>query len=848
MAFAFSPLAFGWQYIVAATIEGIPVVFTESATGKSLPTGYTSEDASLIVEGSAEVGQTVDRDSGIGVGLPFTIRLQDTDTVRSYVKRWTYEARLTADLAHNATTVTVDSTSGWPSSGAIYIGNERITYTGKGATTFTGATRGVVGYAYAHKADKVGALVTSSPRYMRGREVKVYVLPVDPTGYVTGSALLDDAMMVWRGHISSGPHRAGVQWQMEALSIDRKLARPLAAKISGRITSTEFRTNVSKQATVDLVVSAYRDDMSTLVFKHEISFAPFAALDEDALYSPSKIRAAIVDGFAAAVTNKSATADLDALEFIYEKAPYDPNDPYAGKPLAEFWWRIGIGIKYDANIRWVKVGGSFFGAALSGSTWVMIHPPASQTRVVKIPEWKGLTPDPTRPGLQKTPAPTIVLDAGSASDIPSAGVVEVDGQRYTYGLKASAGASVYLGKLTANDKGATGDLLGKQATIILEDSGSPSAVALKMIESSGTSSLRGSSDTLQAGQGYAIDDDAVNESQIGDVLDGGSAGSLTLTIDGADASLVDHLGGLMSITQTAIVARQDTSATNRAIKISAVHTTAGGAAHTATINDSHLLTRTGEPVAPQRAKVAPNIIEIGSTRSEDRQVFNDHGAIAAQGANKHEITIPTAELETLGDVAPYWAALRFADVQAQIVALRVVPWLDVDVGDVVKLSLTHPALWSYSAGAPGYSGQGRILGKAIDLASSAMTLTVLIDGIVAGATLCPSAEVSALAGTAANPSTVDIDTKFEPLISKAISEAGGNIRLIHYRPGQAEDAANYIEVSAATVTSGVCRLTVASISAGSIVINDTRLTWPETANASDYQSQYMHVGDGSRWL
>jgi len=860
MVTAFSPLEFGWQYIVAATIEGVPIVFTESATGKTLPTGYTAEDPSLIIEGSAEVGQTVDRKLGIGVGLPFTLRLQDTETVREWIGRWSYEARLTSDLASDGATVTVDSTSGWPASGSFYIGNERITYggLGGGGTTFTGcggANRGGVGYAYGHKSNSAGAFVTDSPRYYRGRELKLYVLPVDPTGYVTGSAVLDDAEMIWRGYISTAPRRVGVHWQLEALSIDRKLARPLAALITGRVVATDYRTTISKQAEIRLVVTAYRDDLSTLVFKHELTWHPFEALSETTLYSPSKIQQAIVDGFALAVSNKSATAAIGALEFSQHAIPYDANDPHAGKPLVESSLRMGVTIKYNANIAVVGFAGSIFGVSLGDASIAvlnMIVPVASVDVVVKIPrgQWESLSSDPTRHGVQKIPAPTIRLDDGAIADVSSTGIVEIGGRRFSYGIKLSADDLLYLGDIVPLDDAGdpVGDLLKKTATIILEDSGSPATVIRRMIESSGTTSLRGTYDTLKAGQGYAIDDDAVDEAAIGDVIDSGSAGSLTMRIAGGNESLVEHMGGLLSMTQTAIVARQDTSATNRAIKISAAHTSAGGSAHVTTINDSHLLTRAGEPVTPKHAAVAPNIITFGSAWSDNLRIFNDHGAIAAQGANEFDVVIPVDDDDAIGDVAPFWAAARFSDVAAQILELRIVPWIDCDVGDVVQLSLSHPSIWSYSGAEPGYEGQGRVLGKAIDLATSAVTLTVLIDGIAAGAGLCPSAEVSAFAGTAANPSTVDIPTKYEPLISKALSEAGGNVRVVHYRPGEVEAAANYLMISSATLTSGICRLAVASISAGSIVANDTRLTWPETANDSAYQALYMHVSDGSRWM
>jgi hypothetical protein len=48
----------------------------------------------------------------------------------------------TADHTDAVTTLTVNNTSGFASSGTLYAGSEKITYTGKTATTFTGASRG----------------------------------------------------------------------------------------------------------------------------------------------------------------------------------------------------------------------------------------------------------------------------------------------------------------------------------------------------------------------------------------------------------------------------------------------------------------------------------------------------------------------------------------------------------------------------------------------------------------------------------------------------------------------------------------------------------------------------------
>jgi hypothetical protein len=56
-----------------------------------------------------------------------------------------YSTTLTADINNSVTTISVASTTGFSNSGAIIIGMELITYTGKTATSFTGCTRGAAG-------------------------------------------------------------------------------------------------------------------------------------------------------------------------------------------------------------------------------------------------------------------------------------------------------------------------------------------------------------------------------------------------------------------------------------------------------------------------------------------------------------------------------------------------------------------------------------------------------------------------------------------------------------------------------------------------------------------------------
>jgi hypothetical protein len=146
MANAWTPTPYGYSPVYWISVAGLPVIFTERALGLTLPTDIATEDGALVIDDSAEVGvERIDRDRGIGAGLDLTVKLLDTATVRDYMRRWTLSATLTTDLAVGGATVYVDDTTGWPASGEIHIGTERITYSSKTGTTFVVDSRATAG-------------------------------------------------------------------------------------------------------------------------------------------------------------------------------------------------------------------------------------------------------------------------------------------------------------------------------------------------------------------------------------------------------------------------------------------------------------------------------------------------------------------------------------------------------------------------------------------------------------------------------------------------------------------------------------------------------------------------------
>mgnify|MGYP003140784247 FL=1 len=70
--------------------------------------------------------------------------LNYNDYVNSYITQEDEITTTTTSTTHtdSVTTITVSSTTGFDSSGTIFIANEQVTYTGTTSTTFTGCTRG----------------------------------------------------------------------------------------------------------------------------------------------------------------------------------------------------------------------------------------------------------------------------------------------------------------------------------------------------------------------------------------------------------------------------------------------------------------------------------------------------------------------------------------------------------------------------------------------------------------------------------------------------------------------------------------------------------------------------------
>jgi hypothetical protein len=164
-----------------------------------------------VIQGDKEVAMTrlgvvVDAHSAFWTSVKLDRNGTGSDSDISAIKIYKYQTsavdalgkpihavtKLTNAIDSSTTTITVASTKGpdntegtsddFPLSGYIYIENEKISYTGRTATTFTGCTRGVGGTTpSAHSAEKIvtGDLLVSSgaDTFSGGTSTIVFLTP-----------------------------------------------------------------------------------------------------------------------------------------------------------------------------------------------------------------------------------------------------------------------------------------------------------------------------------------------------------------------------------------------------------------------------------------------------------------------------------------------------------------------------------------------------------------------------------------------------------------------------------------------------------------------------------------------
>lgn len=870
MAGAWDAVKYGWNVIYWLTIEGIPVVFTERGLGKELPEGFAVEDASLVIDDSSEIGSEIDRRRGISAGLSLGFRLLDTEAVRTYMRRPSHVAMLTEDASATAATIHVDSTSGWPATGWLWLGLERVAYANKTATTFTGCTRGIVGLPYAHTVASIGNVATDLPRWWRGRTVTLYASPVNPAGYAPGNTLLTDAVAVWQGKIGDGPIRGQAWWDFQADSIDRLLDKPLLATITGTATQTGQQFSIKTGWQVKFWATA-RDNMKNELWHYAFSFYPFADMSESQLYSGQELRDAISNEFSAQLTAAGGAGNIDGIawQIVGAEAFYHYAVCLVAPNANVYDLNIVVNLPQPNATNAKQVGFVVMSSGPGKSFPFDLH-------------WY-VGDDPTKDVGSFTNAPSlsgfvVQIDSGDPTSVPATGMLKFkpanDGsppQVYRYGKVVSGGVGLQFSQLTTLNGSAVGlspsEIEGAKVEVLYADEGRPDETMLRCLHSSGTGLRSGAWDTLAAAQGYALPYTSVDADSFTALAGTGAVGQLNLRVSPSGASFIDVFGGLVALARLGIAAIPHDDQT---VRLKLVLTDAVGADTLYAIGDADLLSVAADPVTSD-AKLHPlNSITVtrspyaatwssdgkvsgdDSSSDQDKALFIDVPAVQAMGAESLDVTVPATDNAQLTKAAQVWAMSTFAgDQTAQAITLMVPPWVKAQVGDLVDLDLSHPTLWQYSTATPGYVGTARVLGRTFNLRTLQTKLTLLVNSSTSTSSLSPAARVLGWQGAPNAPTSIDVPVDYKAHFAKTLALAvAGQFALVHYQPGQVENAASKFTVDGVAEVAGNCRLSVrAGTWAGGTLDTAKRstVTLPKTADASAYQAKFAHDGDGTVW-
>ena len=852
---------YGHSVVWALKVEGIETLFVERATRLSVAgiytepfAGITSEDASLVVDDSPAVGSEVDRYRGIGVGMSFSFKLLETHAVKQLMTRPSRIGFINQNVASTDMTLDLADASSFPTSGKAYLGLETVSYNAKIGNQLQVSQRGVAGRASEHRINSSGNQVSSGIRWWQGREVQLWAFSIDPSGQVPGTNFETpgNCEMMFRGTITSGPKREAGAFAFGADSLERALDCELYGGASGTIASIEPHFAPSLDFKFGGKFEAFNTGGSS-AWSYDIIIEPFANLTPSEVYSSTFLRQTMSDAFDAALTAVGATSDILGMRFI----PWPQPSSGAG-------FSIYIDLAYSATIfhvvltnfdaqqmYWFDQSHAFFGAGMA---------PAPNKNVLHLQTSVGL--DPSQPVGKKAGGLTglaVELDNGIDFAVPSSGVLAISAGDVkglvSYQKTANAGGFHYFSSLQPVSSGAMQlnqtNIQDATCEVLFQREGSAKVTALQTITSSGVAGLRSATyDTGQRGSGYGISETSID-------LDGfASLDSvpLQLSMNTAGASFVDLFGGLLAISRRAVVAKQDQSDDYKSVKLSVVKT-AIGQAHQNTITDDDLLAYKGQPVEMLDVAPSPNLIKVSRTAfsafeevEADTITLNDGPSIEALGATSQEWSIPAKSREELMLFAvPFASSYLAEDRSVLALSLTVPPWVKGDVGETVKLELTHPTIWSYT-GETGYTGPGLIVSRKMDLKTLSVELMLLIQGVNRGVNLSPSMPVLAFAGTAASPTTISVDKKYYDHLLKSL-EGNATVSLLHYFPGQAEGVAEVVTYDSVSLTASHAVISVATESASSLNFSGTsHLTVVHTGGPIvDYQRLFAHTDSPGFW-
>lgn len=796
----------GYRLVRCLQVEGIPYLFAErvmrtvDGAVAAAPTGYTMSYA-LAVANAPSYSQDVDRKAGFAAAseLTFTLgrqELVDEGLTGALFARPTMRATLTATVSDpTTTTFLVDSTSGFPASGSFYIGRERCSYSGTTGTSFTGVTRGVVGFPHYHSSDTVSGFreCTDIPIYWLGRFVTSWVHVVSPEGrYLADDwcTLGDYCWQEWRGYISEQPVPVAAGMELRCSSLVRLAAGKVGAPIKGKTAVDTAGDPIIRYAPTDAVIA------------DEAGATPIFA-------NPPAINVGTISAYVAAIStalNAAAPAgDVYAIlrpggsEFIRI------TEDLAGSPRGA--------VTYRTTAEWLEPVAGLLAVKQRFSN-----------RGLDLLHWVVVEIEPNADFTESTIPATglLAMEVDGEVELATYSAVETgwDG-RYTAFLLSRRG----IGGTRVNPW-VEGAQIG--IAVGLPDSVLPVTLFTLWQSSGQTGGPRGTYDALSFGFGLGIPDDYIDE----DAFAGFTFTELDLVV-ADELDIAESVGGHLALRRRCVVQRlTDTGE----IKLSLVSTDVIDDPEAPTLAAGDLLM---EGITQVEQIESPNHIRVDTSypgRDGPTFVVRDAARSAAQGKIDWDVSAPGLPA---AQALEYGGTLLLLSDGQQAAKASLPPWTELEVGDLVDVTAAHPAIYSWVDAEWGAaSTMARVVGLQRSMGDETVEATLLLAGQYAGGLyLCPSAEVTA----APSSSVLRVDKG-----SVSRFRAGDEVAV--YLPGS--EGTDYEEVGITSIDTSNVSYDVLNLDAALSVVTPAAglvVTFPVYANANTRQRRYLYVRADKAW-
>jgi hypothetical protein len=815
----------GYSRVLGLAIEGIPYAFLETRLLTTADVDIASPSGVVIVRGALRVRESdaisseLDRVAGLARGrsVDFVLAL-DVLAANSVTlfRQPTLRAKLTADLDGTATTVTVDSTTGWDTKGSFYLGRERIDYDGTTATQFQNCVRAVAGWAHYHPSSTASGyrFATDTPLYWRGRLVTLFEHLVGPDGRAlaaTANTVGSYCRELWKGYVDAQPQVDGRQMLLRALPVHRLLAQQLGGTAKGEVQFAPLEGAALPNASATHGRwPVYITATDKLYIENTVSGA--------GQFYPLNVTSGLLTtlGELASLVEQGAIAlGINVVFSSQGVTVFEEQNPL---PRVQFKFRAEDG------------GGTLEPLVMQAFTWFLQGAPeVNQVEVLTgggydIAQQFIFQFDPNsgpscwlvvKKELEADGEPLawpasgyLVMENDDGLELAAFDAIDeaIDPDGLTLAVRLSQRA--LMGTTRVNPWTSP-----TRVTVCGGARGTLSDVIRTIATSSGTGE-RGVFDTLPFGMGLALPDTWLDVNRFpltAQYVDG---------ISDDKASVENIVGGWLALQGYCLTQRQGSDGY---VRIEAVPTSLDTPGVATEVGPGDVLI--GGTTA-ERLFETPNVVRIEDSLRQQRTISVVRDVPRQQAEGARAVTVIAPGISTASALIYGGKMLGLSDGQL-VVTLPVRSGLDLHVGDPCRLVLSHPAIWDWVTGEVSADTPARVIGEHESLGDGTRKLTFMVAGQQARPlVLCPAAEVTGwLSSTVVQ---VDNTTGFA---------SGQKVRV--YRRG--DDTTFEDRIISAVNSSTVVTLTVGATIATFPADGDSWLTFDTYGDGTGQQREHLYV-------